>query len=338
MTGLAPWVFLETGVVSLVLLFGAASVRLRTPSVRRRDGVVHDVWETAFLAGGPGRVVDAAIAGMHQDGRLAVGGPGVVTVRQAFAHDAVEAAVLDAVARTPGGALPVLRATARRGPAVQSVGDRLAARGLLRRPEPGRPWRRLASAQMTACAVLFFVAVLLSFAGSDMDAYAGPPPALRTVPAVVVGLVVASLCKKACTRRITKAGAFALRSARAARPRGGGAAGAWLPAAPAVALGGTALIADELLRRQFEEAHRATAAAAAGGSGSSGGSSCGGGGGSGSDGGSWCGSGDGGSGPGCGSAGSSCGGGSSCGSGASCGGGSGCGGGSSCGGGGCGGG
>ncbi|MCZ1006948.1 hypothetical protein O1L68_09365 [Streptomyces lydicus] len=55
MTGLAPWVFLETGVVSLVLLFGTASVRLRTPSVRRRDGVVHDVWETAFLAGGPGR-------------------------------------------------------------------------------------------------------------------------------------------------------------------------------------------------------------------------------------------------------------------------------------------
>lgn len=133
-----PWVYLGVGASSLVLLFGAARVRLRTPSVRRKDALAHEVWETAFLAGGPGRVVDAAIAGMHEDGRLAVGGPGVVTVRQAVAHDAVEAAVLDAIARTPGGGLAALRATAMRSPAVQAVGDRLAARGLLRSPELGR--------------------------------------------------------------------------------------------------------------------------------------------------------------------------------------------------------
>ncbi len=239
-----PWVYLGVGASSSVLLFGAARVRLRTPSVRRKDALVHEVWETAFLAGGPGRVVDAAIAGMHEDGRLAVGGPGVVTVRQAFAHDAVEAAVLDAIARTPGGGLAVLRATAMRSPAVQGVGDRLAARGLMRRPELGRGWRRLAGVQRTACVVLFFVALLLSFVG---DVPSGPPPVLRTLPAVIGGLFVGGLCGKVFTRRITKAGSFALRSAKAARSAGGGVGGAWQPAALVVALGGTALIADELL-------------------------------------------------------------------------------------------
>ncbi|MGG7570860.1 TIGR04222 domain-containing membrane protein [Streptomyces sirii] len=94
--------------------------------------MTHNVWEAAFLAGGPGRVVDAAVAGMHEDGLLAVGGPGVVTVRGAAARDAVEAAVVDAVLRTPGGALAAVRIEAMRSPAVQGVGDRLAARGLLR--------------------------------------------------------------------------------------------------------------------------------------------------------------------------------------------------------------
>ncbi|MER7153470.1 TIGR04222 domain-containing membrane protein, partial [Streptomyces lydicus] len=97
------WVYVGLGVSSLVLVIGTVVLRLRTPSVRRADALAHDVWEAAFLAGGPARVVDAAVAGMHEDGLLAVGGPGVVTVRQATARDAVEAAVLDAVARADTG-------------------------------------------------------------------------------------------------------------------------------------------------------------------------------------------------------------------------------------------
>ncbi|MGW8396034.1 TIGR04222 domain-containing membrane protein [Streptomyces lydicus] len=137
----AACVYAVLGVSSLVLVIGTVVLRLRTPSVRRADALAHDVWETAFLAGGPARVVDAAVAAMHEDGRLTVGGPGVVTVRQATARDAVEAAVLDAVARTPGGALATLRAEAMRSPAVQDIGDRLAARGLMRHPRLGRGWR-----------------------------------------------------------------------------------------------------------------------------------------------------------------------------------------------------
>ncbi|UZJ33718.1 TIGR04222 domain-containing membrane protein [Streptomyces endophytica] len=109
-------VYVGLGASSLVLLVGTILVRRGTPSVRRGEAQARNVWEMAFLAGGPGRVVDAALAGMCEDGRLAVGGPGVVTVRQATAQHAVESAVLDAVARTPGGALAAVRAEAMRSP------------------------------------------------------------------------------------------------------------------------------------------------------------------------------------------------------------------------------
>ncbi|MGW1373826.1 TIGR04222 domain-containing membrane protein [Streptomyces sp. NPDC002446] len=335
------WVYAGIGVSSLLLVLGTVVVRLRTPSARGADARAHEVWETAFLAGGPGRVVDAAVAGMHEDGLLTVGGPGVVTVRRATARDAVEAAVLGAVLRTPGGALATVRGEAMRSPAVQGIGDRLAARGLLRRPRLARGWRRWASAQMTVCGVLFFLGVLLAIVGAGGD---DGPVVFTIAPVLFGGLVVGALCRTVFRQRITKAGSRALRAARTADSQGGaggsqgGAGGSWQPAALVVALGGTALIVDELLRQQLEEAQRATAAAAqGGGSSSSGGSSYDSGGGSGSEGTTWCGASDGGSGGGSGGgsscgAGASCGGGSS-GGGSSCGGGSGCGGGGGCGGG-----
>ncbi|TJZ49621.1 TIGR04222 domain-containing membrane protein [Streptomyces piniterrae] len=312
---------------SLVLVTGTVrAVRAAgPPSGRAVYARTHDMGEIAFLAGGPGRVADAALAGMHADGRLAVGGPGVVTVRQAFAQDAVEAAVLDSVARTPGGALAAVRGHTMRSPAVQEIGDRLAARGLMRRPGFGQGWRRWATAQVTACVVVFLVGLLLTFADADSGDLAEAPTVFRIMPGVLAGIVVGAVCKSVCGRRVTKAGLRALGAARAAhRP------GAVQSVASLVALGGAAVIADEALRQHLAEAHRTTASASAssGSSGSdSGGISPGDGSGT-----SWCGSSDGGSGCGsssCGAASSCGGGGSSCGGGgSSCGGGGGCGGGS----------
>lgn len=45
-------------------------------------GQVHDLSEAAFLSGGPARVVDTAFTALHTDGRLAVGGPGIIAVRR----------------------------------------------------------------------------------------------------------------------------------------------------------------------------------------------------------------------------------------------------------------
>ena len=199
----------------------------------------------------------------------------------------------------------------------------------------------MAGAQVAACVAVFLLSVPLTLSGATGDAFDEPPTFFTVAPAVFVGVIVGSVCKRTAGRRITKAGAFALHTARVAH--GPAATGAALrPAGLVVALGGTALLTDELLRQQLAEAQRAQAYT---GSGTTSGGS------SGYDSGwsspgdgaaSWCGSSDGGSGSGCGSSssgGSSCGSsssGSSCGSGSSsCGGsssgGSSCGGGYSCG-------
>jgi uncharacterized protein (TIGR04222 family) len=317
---------------SLVLVIGTVRSR-RTPRIRLVDAPTHDVWEIAFLAGGPGRVTDTAIAGMQEDGRLAVGGPGAVTVRRAVAHDPVEQAVLDALARTPGGALSRLRGMVMRSPAVQETGDRLADRGLMRRPRRGRGWLLMARVQVAASAVLLLGGLLMTVTGAAGDDASTVPFVLRIAPAAVLGIVVGSLCKLAHGNRLTPAGTLALRAAHATDSPGV-VGGAVRPAAIVVALGGAALVADAVLRQQLLDAQSAMATAAgvsvasgdttasstttssadSGWDFSDGGSGV-----------SWCGSADGGSG--CGSSG--CGGGSGCG-GSSCGGGSSDSGGSSC--------
>ncbi|WP_051872243.1 TIGR04222 domain-containing membrane protein [Streptomyces sclerotialus] len=335
----AQLVYLAVAASSVVLIAGTVHTRRATPSPRTVlvDVPSHDLWENAFLAGGPGRVADAAIAGMHGDGRLVIGGPGTVTARRpAVSHDPVESAVLEALARTPGGSLARLRPTVMRSAAVQQIGDRLADRGLLRRPEAGRPWRQLARLQIGACMGVFFLGIFQSVTGAlDDGAPQYPqnlPFVLKVTPAVFAGIFIGTLCRNAVRRRITKTGKRALKRFRTAN-RAAAAGPAGRPAALAVAVGGAALLTDQVLREYLLEAQRAaagTAAAAAvasSGTGAGTGWSA-----AGDTGGMWCGSSGGGTGcggsscggsaSGSGTGGSSCGGGSSSG-GSSCGGSSG---------------
>ncbi|MEU9203353.1 TIGR04222 domain-containing membrane protein [Streptomyces sp. NPDC048332] len=317
-------------VSSTLLIAGAGRARPRP------DGVVHDLSEVAFLNGGPGRVVDTALAAMLEDGRLLVGGPGIVAVQRPVAHDPVERAVLQEQAAAPSGALHTLRNAVMRHPAVQEVGDGLAARGLLNVPGANRTRHRWAMAQAGACVLGLALSVMLTIveftAGGSLQEtpvpfVAGVLPAL--LGGAVVGLVVAS----AARARITKAGRRAAAAFRIAHGHGTGAA-------HLVAVAGSRALGDPALRTHLVTAARmrpagpptpshhssdasglllvptvwcAGSSPGDGGCGGSAGSSGGGGCGSGSS----CGSG---SGSGCGSA-SSCGSGSSCGSssGSSCG-------------------
>ncbi|WP_234440493.1 TIGR04222 domain-containing membrane protein [Streptomyces rimosus] len=335
---------------SLLLVVRTVRVVRATPRPKRRRTAEYELWEIAFLAGGPARVADAAIAGMHQDGRLAVGGPGVVSVRQAVAYDPVETAVLDSLARTPDGALDTLRRHVMRAPAVQAVGDRLAERGLMRHPRTGRPWRLYAAWQTGICVAGFALVLLFTVTGAITGPDGAVPFVVRILPAALLGTVAGGMCRKVLGRRVTRAGVSAVRTFRTAH-KADLVSDATQSAALLVALGSTALLVDEVLRDHLAEAqHSMAGASAAPYSGSSSttstgssnascgwnvpddssdtawcGSSCGGGSGSGC-GSSSCG---GGSGSGCGGGGSSCGSsGSSCGSSSSssCGGGGGCGG------------
>ena len=125
---------------------------------------VHDLSEEAFLSGGPARVVDTALTRMHTDGRLRIGGPGIIVVQRPEARDAVERAVLQELAAAPSGALHILREAVMRHPAVQEIGDGLAARGLLVAPGESRARRTWALTLGIGCMVGFPVAIALTVA------------------------------------------------------------------------------------------------------------------------------------------------------------------------------
>ncbi|MET9320624.1 TIGR04222 domain-containing membrane protein [Streptomyces sp. NPDC003038] len=294
---LGLWIAVLTS--SVLLVHGLRRAR---PSQAGPEPGLHDLSEAAFLAGGPGAVVDAALVSLLGDGRMVVGGPGIVHVRPgARAADPAERAVLQAYGGAPSGSLYQVRYAAMLDPAVQETGDALAARGLLSPPGWGRSRRRWAIVQAVVCAALIPLSLPLSFLAFVLQPGSQVPFIVKVLPALLAGILVGWLCADRAGNRLTPAGTRALRGIRAAYVN---------DPAPHVqtALFGLRGLRDPYLREQLVPAARGTRLAAAQSYGSSAGILPV----------LWCAGSDGGSGSGCGSSGSSCsGGGSSCSSGSS---------------------
>ncbi|MFC9797278.1 TIGR04222 domain-containing membrane protein [Streptomyces sp. NPDC057695] len=243
--------------VAVFYLAGAAAVVLLLTRVLRTrrgsGGPVHDRYEVAFLNGGPARVADAALTALQADGRLGIGGPGIVAVVRPVAYDPVERAVLQAHAAAPHGALHHLRLAVMRHPAVQEIGDGLAGRGLVVEPATRRATGRWCAALLITGFVLFPVSIVLTvveFAstldpGSDMPV----PFVFKMVPLLVAFLVTAAVCGSLTRRQTTPAGRRAV--AAYGREHGPRADPALL-----VALYGLRALPDPVLREQLVAAAR----------------------------------------------------------------------------------
>ncbi|MFF2525180.1 TIGR04222 domain-containing membrane protein [Streptomyces liangshanensis] len=249
MTVLAVVIALAVVVSSVLLIRGVRRLRGRAGGAPAQ---VHDVLEGAFLAGGPGRVVDAVIAGMQADGRLTVGGPGIVALRPGDARNDVERAVVQEHAAAPSGALHTLRRAVMRGAAVQRVGDALAARGLLVQPAAAGPYARWGLIQGVASFVAIpFSVVTVGVLSMDSEAGGGFPPALVSLPPLmIVSTFVGLVCASRAKRRLTAAGQaalkdFVLRDLASTDP------------ARVVATRGPRALPDEELRRHLGTAARA---------------------------------------------------------------------------------
>ncbi|GGT18632.1 TIGR04222 domain-containing membrane protein [Streptomyces purpureus] len=305
MDALPVLIFFAVVISSVVLIVQVRSVR------RGSGGSVHDLSEVAFLNGGPARVVDTALAAMQADGRIAVGGPGILTVVRPTAYHPVERAVLQEHATAPNGALHTLRLAVMRHPAVQEIGDGLAARGLLVPPDARRRGVRWAAWQGFGCLGLLLVSFVATLTGAKAG---GVPFVVMVLPSLLPGGVIALICAGYASGRITAAG----RRAALQYYRDN----VYLAdAGHLVALRGLRALPDPVMREQLTAAARHYAPASGGGSSSSdaafpvvvwcaassGGSSCGAYGGGGGGGGSSCGVGSGGGGgSSCSGAGSSC--------------------------------
>ncbi|MFD9871866.1 TIGR04222 domain-containing membrane protein [Streptomyces niveus] len=317
---------MDTVLTALQLLIPLSFVTLVVGVVSARAGGgttdVHDLMDVAFLGGGPGRVAETAVVAMHADGRLGIGGPGIVALYSDVARNPVERSVVEEHHRAPHGALHALRLAVMRGRAVQDIGDSLAARGLLVPARKTRVWAVWGLTQAIVCLVTVPLTIV-RLAGT------GSLALIPTLPLAVIGIVSGFICAALARRRLTAAGVRARLKFRRATYQH--------IMAPdlQIALDGHMALDDPLLREQLTAArgmrpgrdfqpapHLAATtvvwcASADFGDGGSGGSGCGGSGGSG-----------------CGSSGGGCGGGGGSGDGGGGGGGGGCGG----GGGGCGGG
>ncbi|MER8043704.1 TIGR04222 domain-containing membrane protein [Streptomyces sp. NPDC094032] len=215
-------------------------------------GPVHDRYEAAFLNGGPARVVDSALASLQADGRIAVGGPGIVQVLRPTAHDPVERAVLQELAAAPHGALAALRLAVMRHPAVQETGDALAARGLISEPSARRRvvrWSLGLGFAAVAMAPVALVITVMQYAGGDTPV----PFILKVLPAIVGVAVTAVVCGSSASSRVSAAGHAAVSAYR--RQHGHVADPGTL-----VALHGLRALPDPMLREQLATAARFRAA------------------------------------------------------------------------------
>jgi hypothetical protein len=106
-----------------------------------------DIYDAAYLAGGPDRAVDTAVVALLQTGRIRVQGSGelageLVLVDNTPRHP-VEAAVL-AVIGSPGWRdIDFIRWRAGRDPRLVALADRLSREGLLAAGARARLWGRL---------------------------------------------------------------------------------------------------------------------------------------------------------------------------------------------------
>lgn len=252
------------GAVLLVRLVvtGIAVAWARRPG-RAQPGPPPTVYQLAFLAGGPDRATDAAIAALVERGQLRVNSYKQISKTGTRPVEPLERAVFD-IAKLKTTA--VIRAKVRGSAAMRALADSLDERGLL----------SSANRQARTFGLVLQLAVLaLGIARLVNGVSLGRPVGILlflTLLATVLALASAAGLKTAA-RRPSAAGHRVLGQARAAAsgpmPAGALAGGVLLGGAvAAVALGGWAMYPDDELSAALMPS------AGSGGGGSSGGSSC----------------------------------------------------------------
>ncbi|MFG2629436.1 TIGR04222 domain-containing membrane protein [Streptomyces sp. NPDC048473] len=134
-------------VLFLLVAWGAAAIScIRLCIVSARAGLLPDVsantlrtvidgheltlYETAFLAGGPHRVVDLALVTMHLRRRLLLAHTGWATVVDPEGRDEMERAVIRAIGPEGQSPIPPIRTAAAAADTVRALADRLVTAGL----------------------------------------------------------------------------------------------------------------------------------------------------------------------------------------------------------------
>lgn len=157
--------------------------KVRSSSARMSHGTpTLEVYDTAYLAGGAARVIETAVAGLADIGRIRVAPDGGLSWVGQLARQPVELAVSQRVNQS-GGRLADLRRALRHHPSVAEIGRRLAERGLVAEES------KVNLAQIAAISLAVPLAVGLVRLASEL--LAGRPNGILALLVIANGLCLA---------------------------------------------------------------------------------------------------------------------------------------------------
>ncbi|NAS26712.1 TIGR04222 domain-containing membrane protein [Herbidospora sp. NEAU-GS84] len=220
--------FILASVASVVVFRQAGRVKKEHRRVKAggyHPGAPLDPYSLAFLAGGPRRVVNTAVAVLVSQGRVRISRDGTVTAVRGIAGapaERIEQEVLDLAAGTNGRSLADIRRTATVGPAVTGIDYGLRGQGLVVADSALSSARRATTKfrWLAALAGLFVPISIITLAAGLYDFV------VWNVLALVLSLVtwISTRVMKANYARenrsvLTEAGHAALRAAQARHPK-----------------------------------------------------------------------------------------------------------------------
>ncbi|AUG80108.1 hypothetical protein CFP65_5404 [Kitasatospora sp. MMS16-BH015] len=255
------WEFVLAAVLVVCAGLGVSTTRHRLRHVPNPAGLPGrglPLLDTAFLAGGPARVADTLIVRMERDGRLIVSRDRYATVTDGQPRDEIEAVLIGTAGPARRERLDLLRAKVMCSGHVQRIGDQLADRGLMRRPDL---IHRVVAARWVLLASLFTtlgLGTVATVAWLGRRGEAGTPPFFAFLGLLLLGLVWYASSRPGAAR-ITPAGLRQLALMREGSPwrpslalTGGGVFAALAPEDAVelgkVALDGPTALADLELR------------------------------------------------------------------------------------------
>ncbi|MFI9271650.1 TIGR04222 domain-containing membrane protein [Kitasatospora sp. NPDC052896] len=221
------------------------------------------LYETAYLAGGPERVVDLALVLMSGRGRLHLAHTGWTTVVDPQGRSRLERALIATIGPEGQRRTAELRAELAGHPTVVDIGARLAMAGLAT-PAPVRESTVLAVRQVRQALLLSVVMVVaaMSLAGPDQADLASAL-AWFSLPLILTTgtLLMARVDVRPYTRWASPAGQEVLGSVRLPRPGDGPdeSARAEKRLLTAVAMGGPDAVPDPRLRAALRPLRRGPA-------------------------------------------------------------------------------